>query len=411
MKAKMWLVVLSMLACALAGSAVAQMSFEEIIMARDEAMNAGEVDVALSLYADDATYSVILGPGQEPVLLAGKEAIYERLAPFAKGNVGYDTTVFGVIGNTARALTKWSFDGLRADGFAYLDSFEEFVFEEGKIVEHTMTTVKLVPLEPEMVEMAEVEQPVAITFTATLTGDAVIPPVETAANGKATAILVGDLLTITGDYVGLSSEVYGRGSLLDPSVTVHHAVLGADGPIVRVAAEEVLPGLRTFALLNDGGKTGSFHGMFKLSEEQIHDLKEGLFYLVVHTELEPRGELRGQFVATTKLDLTSQDLAGVWRKQSSFEPTYVRFNVDGTFEVASMAEFLDTNPIELGVFELDDTRLTFTTEDRNPWCPAAKGTYSLMLTVDEQLRFFPHEDGCPYRLGDLSGALWLPVEQ
>lgn len=147
MRSKFWVVVIGVLALALAGSVMAQMSYEEIILARDEAMNAGNVDLTMSFYADNATYIVIGGPSPEPLVLTGKQAIIDRLTPFAEGNASYEATVLGVIGNTARAFTKWSFDGLRADGFAYLDSFEEFIFENGKIVEHINTVLRLVPPE------------------------------------------------------------------------------------------------------------------------------------------------------------------------------------------------------------------------------------------------------------------------
>jgi ketosteroid isomerase-like protein len=135
------------LALALAGSVTAQVTFDEIIMARDAAMNAEDVDTAVSLYADDATYTIIFGPGDEPVIPTGRDAIYERLAGFVGGNVHYDATVLAVIGNTARALCTWAIDGLRGDGVHHIEQFEEFVFEDGKIVAHTMTVLRMVPFE------------------------------------------------------------------------------------------------------------------------------------------------------------------------------------------------------------------------------------------------------------------------
>ena len=131
---------------ALAGSATAQMTFEEIIQARDEAMNADDVDTAVSLYADDASYTVIFGPDQEPVVLTGKDAIFERLAGFKGGNVHYAATVMAVIGDTARAICTWAIDGLRSDGVDHIEQFEEFVFKDGNIVAHTMTVLRMVPV-------------------------------------------------------------------------------------------------------------------------------------------------------------------------------------------------------------------------------------------------------------------------
>jgi ketosteroid isomerase-like protein len=145
MRSRALIVLVGVLTLALAGSVTAQMTFEEIIMARDEAMNAEDVDTAVSFYADDATYTVIFGPDQEPVILTGKDAILERLAGFKGGNVHYNATVLAVIGDTARALCTWAIEGLRSEGVDHIEQFEEFVFKDGKIVAHTMTVLRMVP--------------------------------------------------------------------------------------------------------------------------------------------------------------------------------------------------------------------------------------------------------------------------
>ena len=132
---------------ALAGTVSAQVTFQEIIKVRDEAMNAEDVDTAVSFYADDATYTVIFGPDVEPLVLTGKDAIRERLAGFQGGNVHYDATVLAVIGDTVRAFCTWAIDGLRGDGVDHIEQFEEFVFRDGKIVAHTMTVLRMVPVE------------------------------------------------------------------------------------------------------------------------------------------------------------------------------------------------------------------------------------------------------------------------
>lgn len=132
---------------ALAGGVNAQVTFQEIIKVRDEAMNAEDVDTAVSLYADDASYTVIFGPDDEPIVLTGKAAIRERLAGFEGGNVHYAATVLAVIGDTARAFCTWAIDGLRGDGIDHIEQFEEFVFRDGKIVAHTMTVLRMVPVE------------------------------------------------------------------------------------------------------------------------------------------------------------------------------------------------------------------------------------------------------------------------
>jgi ketosteroid isomerase-like protein len=147
MKRRALIVWAGVLALALAGSATAQMTFAELVLARDVAMNAEDIDTTVSLYADGATYTVIFGPDEEPIVLTGKDAIRERLAGFMGGNVHYDATVLAVIGDTVRALSTWAIDGLRGDGVDHIEQFEEFVFEDGKIVEHTMTVLRMVPAE------------------------------------------------------------------------------------------------------------------------------------------------------------------------------------------------------------------------------------------------------------------------
>jgi len=147
MRHRAWIVWASVLALALAGSAIAQTTFAEIIKTRDEAMNAEDLETTMSLYADDATYTVIFGPDEEPLVLTGKDAIYERLAGFMGEHVHYDATVMATLGETACAVCTWAIDDLRGDGVDHIEQFEEFVFEDGKIVAHTMTVLRMVPAE------------------------------------------------------------------------------------------------------------------------------------------------------------------------------------------------------------------------------------------------------------------------
>lgn len=93
-----------------------------------------------------------------------------------------------------------------------------------------------------------------VTFSAQLTGEQMLPAVVTTASGGATAVLVDHLLVVTGEYVGLSSEVFGQDSLRRVGLTgivIHKAAPGEHGTIVR-AHDTVYPGLRTWSLLNDG---------------------------------------------------------------------------------------------------------------------------------------------------------------
>lgn len=259
--------------------------------------------------------------------------------------------------------------------------------------------------------LADAAPPFPVTFAATLGGDQLVPPVETAASGGASAVLVGDLLVVTGDYTGLSGEVFGRGYLSMPGVTVHRAPAGESGGVVRAAEDQPYPGLRGLTLLSDGGTDGTFTGVFRLSEEQIGALEAGEFYLVVHTEAEPAGELRGQLLARVDVEITPQDLAGTWENPHlSGVSTYLRFEEDGTFVVGDQVDEMDRVILERGVYRIDGDHLTFTTETSGALeCDGAVGTYAAMLSEDGQLRLFPLDDDCPYRLEDLRGALLVPM--
>ncbi len=50
-------------------------------------------------------------------------------------------------------------------------------------------------------------KPVPLTFTTTLTGANVVPPVETTGSGTVVAVLVGNELIVTGVYQDLGSPV------------------------------------------------------------------------------------------------------------------------------------------------------------------------------------------------------------
>ena len=146
MRRKIMVVLAWALGLAFAGLALAQMAPMEVVAARDAAMNAGDVDATVALYADDATYTVIMGADEEPLVLTGKAAIADRLAGFAAANVRYGGTALGVVGDTARVLCSFTDDGLRSEGVDHLEIFEEFTFMNGEIVDHTMTVLRAVPV-------------------------------------------------------------------------------------------------------------------------------------------------------------------------------------------------------------------------------------------------------------------------
>ncbi len=118
-------------------------------------------------------------------------------------------------------------------------------------------------------------------FTAALSGDDVVPAVNTEASGMVVAVLDGDLLVIGGNYEGLSSNV---ATQIRGGVHVHEAAKGENGGIV-------------FELGNDGGTSGTFSGAFLLDEHGQEDFLAGNYYVQIHTENNNPGELRAQLAA------------------------------------------------------------------------------------------------------------------
>lgn len=114
-------------------------------------------------------------------------------------------------------------------------------------------------------------------FNAELSGDNVVPAVETDASGYAVALLVGNTLHVGGSYSGLSTPV---ATAIRGGVHVHMAAPGENGPIA-------------FDLSNTAGTNGTFQGEFELNDEQMQALMDGMLYVQLHTEMNNPGELRG----------------------------------------------------------------------------------------------------------------------
>jgi hypothetical protein len=155
----------------------------------------------------------------------------------------------------------------------------------------------------------------SIVFTATLRGSSENPPVNS--NGTGTATLILDDVTgqavLTLSFSGLTSAV-GAAHFHAPADT--HANAG------------VVNGLN-FApafTLTAGGTAGSLSNYvvpFTLTAQQIAGLKNGLWYINVHTTNFPGGEIRGQLYAVPEpgtlllLGAGLLSVAGALRKRRS----------------------------------------------------------------------------------------------
>jgi hypothetical protein len=93
-----------------------------------------------------------------------------------------------------------------------------------------------------------------------------------AGSGSVTATLDGSTLTISGKYDGLKSPA--------TVARLHRAFRGTRGP--------------SFAeLKSSGGTSGTITGQLALTKEQIDELGKSLFYIQLHSEKAPEGNLWG----------------------------------------------------------------------------------------------------------------------
>ena len=121
------------------------------------------------------------------------------------------------------------------------------------------------------------------TYEVPLSGSQEVPPVMTDATGSATFTLMGDSLSVTGDFEGLSSmavEVAGS------PAHIHMAPMGENGDVI----------IPLNVTLGEDGMSGIFSTDATLTPEQTDAIMAGNLYINVHSEMHQGGELRGQLV-------------------------------------------------------------------------------------------------------------------
>ena len=91
-------------------------------------------------------------------------------------------------------------------------------------------------------------------------------------SGSVTAMLAGTKLTITGTFAGLRTPA--------TVAQIHNGPKGVRGPAI-------------FDLTVAKATSGSISGTFALNRTQVQDLKDGKFYVQVHSEKAPEGNLWG----------------------------------------------------------------------------------------------------------------------
>lgn len=114
-----------------------------------------------------------------------------------------------------------------------------------------------------------------VTVEVSLSGAQEVPPVTNPGIfGSATVTLDGRLLTVDGSYSGFTATM----------AHVH-------GPAPAGETAGVVNGV-----MLDISVAGAFTGELVLTDPQIQEFNEGLYYLNVHSEDNPTGEIRGQIV-------------------------------------------------------------------------------------------------------------------
>jgi hypothetical protein len=126
--------------------------------------------------------------------------------------------------------------------------------------------------------------PVDAIFDAELLPENETHEVESDASGTATAILRGRDFTLSGQFAGLTSPLT---AIEGSPAHVHEAPPDEDGPIafnIEVVADEDELG-------------GRLSITRTLTEEELDVLEAGDYYINIHTEDYPAGEIRGQLSA------------------------------------------------------------------------------------------------------------------
>lgn len=123
-------------------------------------------------------------------------------------------------------------------------------------------------------------------YEANLTGRNEGNPVATLASGKVLATLIGDTLTVSGSFSGLTDSV---ATNVSGGAHIHLGYAGQNGGIQVILV--MTPGANPFS--------GSFEpqkNKFKLTANQLTALNNRQLYANVHSKRYPSGEIRGQLL-------------------------------------------------------------------------------------------------------------------
>ena len=128
-----------------------------------------------------------------------------------------------------------------------------------------------------------------VKFMAELSGEAQVPPVETEATGMADVTVDTEAMTVSWmvtyeDLQGgepVAAHFHGPATPEETAPPVVDLIVDMDE--AADAAQEPVP-------------EDIMDGSAELTEEQLADLQAGRYYINIHTEQHPDGEIRGQVV-------------------------------------------------------------------------------------------------------------------
>ncbi len=142
---------------------------------------------------------------------------------------------------------------------------------------------------------ASVSQAETTRFKGDLNGSTQVPPSQTAGTGTVTAIYDSDTkrLSWAGSYSGLSGAA--------TAAHIHGpAPAGTNARLVFWISDNINQCSQGECKSSSDTKTqplnSPFQGSATLTEPQAADLIAGMYYVNVHTDAYPRGEIRGQLV-------------------------------------------------------------------------------------------------------------------
>jgi hypothetical protein len=103
---------------------------------------------------------------------------------------------------------------------------------------------------------------------------------------------------------------------------------------------------------------------------------------------------------TPRLASSANDILGIWLGIETRNGMYIRFNEDGTYQIARSRSGLDTQPNVEGTYSFDGNQLTFTMTSVHDLadCGYTDSIYQVVILVADQIEFIKIKDSCSDRV-------------